>query len=494
MSFNRNLPAILCFAGVVSFLVFVLWYVMGQGYMPFNEDESIFYNSGRLFYETGSIKGFNCVDEKFSIVFSANWYGIMYNIFYGGIAKITGFNNSYFIWINIVSVILSVPFILMLAPDGNKRFLMLAAFFMFFMVPGYCFTYFPEAPNIFFGIVLTFLLFGIAKNEEAAGLKILYALLCFLFALFRVTWIFWLIGLLPFMNNFARRILYIVFTLTAIGLAFLYVQYCSAPYLAQGGGMIMADLMKGHVGDFIKGIFKHLLINIDTYVFVEGVHVSRAFLPVKFFSVLVSVWLFISIFFLKDKFVKAAALIWLLAMAVMFSVYATVHPYFLKVTASLFLLAFFAVIHSGQKVMLSLLVLALILAFPFVCIETIHTISDRKQAFVEAQTIYAPILKAEREIGAHLMPMRETIIHTLVYEYYPMPLAFYLCNLPASVPQKQTVRYTVSKYGAGIPYEANFNPKHILKVDYLLARKPVARDDVRLVFNNDYFYLYRFLD
>src|SRR5579859_2848580 len=65
---------------------------MHGSYYLAHEDETIFYNSARLFAQTGSVRAEDCINETVAKVWQCNWYGPMYSIFYGTIAKIAGVN------------------------------------------------------------------------------------------------------------------------------------------------------------------------------------------------------------------------------------------------------------------------------------------------------------------------------------------------------------------------------------------------------------------
>ena len=94
-------------AGFLLLFVVLVGYALLNGkYFAAEEDETIYYNCARLFSETGSVRATECNTENVAKVWQCNWYGPMYYLFYGGIAKIAGVHNYNFLLTNIACLIL----------------------------------------------------------------------------------------------------------------------------------------------------------------------------------------------------------------------------------------------------------------------------------------------------------------------------------------------------------------------------------------------------
>ncbi|MFN5370375.1 MAG: hypothetical protein ACK5B6_02835 [Bacteroidia bacterium] len=80
----------------VSLVFFIIFYAFrtGNGVRPTHEDDCIYFNSARLFYETGSLKAWGFIDSNVSLIGEYNWYGPGYGLLYGGISKIFSFHEG----------------------------------------------------------------------------------------------------------------------------------------------------------------------------------------------------------------------------------------------------------------------------------------------------------------------------------------------------------------------------------------------------------------
>src|SRR3989304_2753267 len=88
----------------ILFSLFVYAIYDGK-FFPTSEDETIYYNSARLFQQTNSIQASDCVMEEVSKIGRCNWYGPFYNIFYGSLAKIIGYESIQFVIIHFLLIL-----------------------------------------------------------------------------------------------------------------------------------------------------------------------------------------------------------------------------------------------------------------------------------------------------------------------------------------------------------------------------------------------------
>ena len=475
-----------------AFLAYIGYFISRINYLPAHEDETIYYNVARLFYLTNSLKGESCIEENFSIIFQANWYGIAYNIFYGCIAKLFGFNNMYFVYVNIIFILFSVFLIYKIESDKLSKISMILFFLMFNMVFTYAFTYFPETINIFFGICLTVVLIRIYKKQEAGkpGWEFsLYVTLCLLFSFFRITWVFWMIGLLPFAKTRFQAAKFIILLFISALAAFLYVQYCCAPPYVVGGS-ILNELKYFHIWGFVKGFSINIARNLY-YFFLLQFKVQFSWMFIKLFYVFIILYLFFNLFMGKNKLLLAVALIFLFNMLVVFSLYSTIYPYFMKITASLFILFFIMIIYLDIKSIRSVVLCILCISFPFVIRETYSTIQQRENTYVQSVSIFSDEVDALKEIAEKVDQNKENIIQRGYYDMDPLPRGVFYTSLPFSNNSGFPIRYSDNMLKDSISYDENFKTFGKIKIDYVLSKRELNRKDIELIYKNNYFYFYK---
>ncbi len=125
----------------------------------------------------------------------------MYQVFYGSIAKVFGSNNFYFIIVHLVLILASIGILYSLDASRFDKILIIICFLSSEVTLSYFFTYFPESLHWFFSVILVFLLTRMNRESDSQKLKTGYVSLVLLITLFRITFIFWLIGLIPFSKN-----------------------------------------------------------------------------------------------------------------------------------------------------------------------------------------------------------------------------------------------------------------------------------------------------
>jgi hypothetical protein len=139
------------------FLGFLVWSLC-EHYFPAEEDESIYFSVTKMFSETNSVSSASFYDDNVALLFSANWYGIFYNIFYGSFAKLVGTNGFLFIGINVCSLLLSVYVLSRIHVSREQKRNILLFLLLFNMVFCYSFTFYPELLNVLLGVILVFFL------------------------------------------------------------------------------------------------------------------------------------------------------------------------------------------------------------------------------------------------------------------------------------------------------------------------------------------------
>lgn len=159
-------------AGFTILLLGLVGYSFLHGkYFFAEEDEGIYYNAARTFAETSSARAADCNDESVSRIGQFDWYGPMYHIFYGSVAKIAGEHTYNFLVVNLIC--LAVIVLLVWRADFAKqtKLLITCAFLSAYPMIFYIFTLYPETLELLFAVILTLQLYRLHKNYSVIGLK-----------------------------------------------------------------------------------------------------------------------------------------------------------------------------------------------------------------------------------------------------------------------------------------------------------------------------------
>jgi len=468
------------FFSLVFILLLLSFYALHNGnFFLFHEDEALYYKSAKLFYETNSIKAAGCITEGVSKILQTSWYGPFYHIFYGGIAKIFGFNNYYFVIIHLLLILFSIYILSLLNISIEKRIVVFVAFLSAPGILSYIFTLFPESLHLFFSVVLMFLLTKIYQKPEDRKYIIVFVILVLFFTLFRVTTIFWLIGILPFAKNKKEFALYTVVLMGGVVFALLYMRFFTAPAFAEG--IKKFDyLFQFQIFDFGKYIMGSLLKNI------YGVF-SQSSIPLFYLFVLFSITL-VQLFKEWDKILLSATLIAILSFFTLLSFYVSASFYFEKQTAFLFPLLIVAnIISSSQKN--KILIIVFISILPFSLVQTYENIHARK-------IMYAEYVKNEKmvsqfsELANIVNPDKESIIQWL-YGEYNFPNNLTEAILPYSNKKGYPIRYTTNICLPTASDSIKFQRFGKYKIDYILSKNKLEFNDIELIKKTDYYYFYK---
>lgn len=464
---------------LIFVLVIFTYYALHDGKFFLScENESLYYTSAKLFFETNSIKAAFCVNEDVSKILQTNWYGPFYHIFYGGIAKIFGFNNYFFLIVHLVLILFSIYILFRLNISLEKRILILVAFLS---APGtfsYIFTYFPESLHLFFSVILVFLLTKIYQQPEVRKYIILFVVFVLFFTLFRITSIFWLIGIMPFSKNKKELAVYTAVLVGGIIFAVLYMRFFTAPAFVDGL-KIFDYLFNLQIIDFIKSTFFNFLNNCY-HVF------SQETIPLYYLFILFIITL-VQLIIKRDKIILSATLITIVSFLTLLSFY-TYGSFLEKQTIFLFPLLIIVNVVT-QKEINKVLIMIFISIIPFSMVQTFQEIHARK-------IMYAEYVKNEKiasqfSILSNIVnPDKENIIQWLYSEHnFPNNLTFSI--LPYSNKNGFPILYTTNVCSSTDSDSLKFQRFGKLKIDYILSKNQLKFSDIELLKKTDYYFFYK---
>lgn len=457
-------------------------YALHDGHIfLFHEDETIYYSSSKLFYETSSLKSVSCIDEEVSQICQANWYGPMYQVFYGSIAKVFGFNNFYFIIVHLVSILISLWILYSIDNSMFNKILILFCFLSSEVTLSYIFTYFPESLNLFLSVILVFLLTKMNRESDKQNIKTVYIILVFLFALFRITFILWLIGLISFSKSRKEFIYNSITIFVGVLYALLYIKFFTAPAFASGL-KLFEHLFDFNIFLFIKSAFTSFIRNVYSLFAQRSIVLYTLFL---LFTITL-----VQFILTKGKLLSATLLISLLTLITLLSLYITNQFFLEKQVAFLFPLLIVANVMAPKNVN-KLILIIFISTLPFSVVQSYKNIKTRRIMYQELKkhedkiTHFAGISGLVKQDGPSIIQWD--------YSEHDFPNKITEAIIPVSNGAGFPICYTTTITTPSDPDSIKFKRFGKLRIDYVLSRKKLSFDDIQLVTKNDYFYLYRIL-
>lgn len=237
---------------IIIICIFFIKVLVGSKYFIVFDDETIYYNSARLFKETNCLKSSFCIEENRSIIGEFNWYGPFFSMFYGIIFKLFGSKLVYTAVINFILFLLSIFTINTIDLSKEKKISFTLLFLTTYISSQYIFSFFPEQLIILFSIILISVYSRINMNK-----KYLYLFigLVFFFSLFRYSLVFW--GLAVFTNKRVSLKFKILISFILFLLIIIYVKLFTAPAFVVG----LKEIHKDNGVYNLMIIIKNTLIN-----------------------------------------------------------------------------------------------------------------------------------------------------------------------------------------------------------------------------------------
>ena len=178
-------------------------------------------------------------------------------------------------------------------------------------------------------------------------------------------------------------------------------------------------------------------------------------------------------------------------MFVLFTLYVSVFPYLMKITASIFILFFIVVIYLEKKSIAKLILLSLVASFPFTVLDTYAVIHERKLLYDRSVGADKQQVVAIKNIANMVNTDKESIVQCLYYDLDNISRDIFLTALPVSNEKGFPIIYSYTIFQSDIPYEENFSTCRILNIEFLLSARELKNDNLVLLQKNNYFYFYK---
>jgi hypothetical protein len=488
-SFPNNKGILLLWILFISMVgVHLFWITKAAGdgkFFLLHEDEVIYYCSAKLFSSTNSLQAESCIDENVSRKGSMNWYGPGYNFVYGSIFKITGIHPAVFPWFHFGLAMGMLGLIFLLPITLELRLLAAIGLSVTQQFCVYIYTFFPETLVLFLATVLTLLLilcFYSQDEKRKRSYLIAFIVCTFLFMLCRITFIFWLAGLIGLSTNRKSLITNICIFSGGVILSLIYMKLFVAPPWA--GEMHKIDLLyQGELVDFVIQSWTAFVNNL------RAVFVGRTSAVTMLMVLILTAA--IAFYLTRHKLILAALLIAFFLLATMFAYYSVNHFYFVKQTAMLIPLLLVCLLAAvNSKVVRFGLVITLLLVFPSPFKKTNEAIEVGRGGY-EHYTKNDALEKAFSTIPDNIQNQSTLILWCYrEYDYGYSAQAL----LPFSTREKNPIMYTTNIVDPNADPETKFMRHNKLKVDYILSRYPVMWPNLEQVHETEFYHLYKLLD
>ena len=366
------------FIGVISIYIMLTGYALSKPMLFTQEDESIYILTSQSFALTNSIKANDFFDNKVSLLFECNWYGPFYQILFGSLMKLTTTHPIFFLWFNWIIFLSIILIILKIKSISiNDRLKLIICILTFPVVFPYIFTCFPEIFNLLIAIVLSILLLRIYKNkkdERFYKYYLIFITIIFVAILFRITFVFWLSGLIPIGKS--KKNFFLSLLIFFLGLIFtmLFKHYFNAPYLVSAS-LPIEKLMNGEI-NVIFYVFKTFYLNTVNFF-----GTNKIFTFSLFFLIIITLYQYYKT---RNRIFISIILIVFFYFIVLFSFYTSYDLPFNKQILVLFPLMLIGVfLKSDDNSLKNVIILFGLVSYIFYFIHVFQAIRDRHTEYVE---------------------------------------------------------------------------------------------------------------
>jgi hypothetical protein len=493
----------LIFIGLCIVYAILVGGVLGaEGYMPYHEDETINYNSGRLFFETNSLKGEDNQYENVAPVFGSNWYGFFYNVFYGSINKVFGLSSKHIITVNVLLMLLAFWLIYKIDWETSNKFLFGTAILLMPNVAYFLFGYWPVIINLALAVSLAGLIYKLGKAQDELRirqLKIIYVSLSTAYILVNPLWALWSLGIIPFYKNLKGLILNIAVAGFVILLSFVYSKFLCAPFVTGNTTIMFAYIFSFQIKHFLHLVKANFFDSMGDF-FTQNI----GFLKQGNYDnainqfLLLGLLFFSPVYFLvsKNKMYLSITLVSSAIFLALVTVYTPEFEYFQRILTPVYVLLLFGVFGSELKPLKIAVILLLLVSFPFSIKNSMSYIDLRKKMFQEAEHEFKPVIAELDQVKYYINPDKETVIQWAYFEHN-MPRAVFMTHLPLSDTKNHPMVYTMKvncfdpKVCDTIPAAQKFQRYGKLPVNYALSKNKIDLPGYHLLMDRQYIKLYR---
>jgi hypothetical protein len=483
---------LILFAATLLFYIGLIIFALGSGCYSFvHDDEFNYVAAAKLFSETGSVRAPLCMMEEVSKIFGANWYGILYNIFYGTIYFIFGQHSIIFILVNIIFIFLFSVLIIKSNVNSYNNIFALELLLLSYPVLVYTFMFFPEILQLFLALIQFMILFKIYQVHLSGGnyrkIIFLFVAVSIAFSLFRVTSVFWIAGIIPFCKNKKQFFSLLLVFAVSVFIVMAYMHYFIAPAFVWA--MSSIDALKSfQFTSFFSTWTKYIGYNFST-LFTFTIKEPQVLILFLLFAFAVY-----RSFYKNQKIFLAAVLISLCYFFALLSFYNTYSFYFTKQTAVLFPLLICPLAFISSLKIRKIALLCFIVAFPFYISTATTEISLRKKAGNELKYTYDKQVAELKKISGLVDQNNCNLIEFIHYEH-KFPRYIFYEALPLSNGNNFPVTYTASVYNESLypkmEYSKRFPRYWKQNVDYIISRDSLNLPDIEMIYHSPYYFLYK---
>ena len=476
---------------VLLFLIAAAYCISQTAYSAFNEDETIYYIGAKLFAETNSVKSHSIISENVSPVFEADWYGIFYPIFFGTIMKIVGTSCKAFIAINIGLYLLMI---VMISKSRwltkNEKLALLAITLSSSSLLRYSFYFMPMIFNTLLAFILLICLFKIneafskentLRYKRAIAFYILIVLIC---SLFRTTYIFWIIGILPFSKGYQQFIRFTIISLIGILIIVVYMKFFNAPAYAPNM-MVITHLFQHNYLLFLKGMVTNVIQNILNGPF--NYKDMPAGLALGYYYTLLAPVYFTHRYMVKKRnnFLLAASLVCLFSNVITLFFYYLDPALYLRFSVQLLFVNCFIMIYDKNMSTMSKQVttVAFLISSVITLTQLLNEFKTReKSAIAQKNDFYMALDDLKKSMDDQ--PVTTVLIdRNLLTKYPSRELEM---SLPYTRENKHIIRYTYN-----IKEKDPLELHHKLKIDYILSIDSLKNPNFIPSHSNNHYFLYK---
>lgn len=420
-----------------------------KNYHPVWNDEHFYYINANAYFQNNTLAAALTLNGKGSIIFKCDPHGFAYPLLHGSFAKLIGWHSSNFILFNFLLIALSIVLIFYLLPVSlNKKIYIIAIFLLFPFIPLYAFTYMQELIQVFFAVLLGVLLYHISEEKNNKKLIVIFVLAIVVASLFRGSWFFWLIGLLPFANN-KRELLYF-FILFILGffasIAFVNLFGEAVPnYFSQ----MIALLLDGKIYEVAHSLFMHTLNNVKLYLF--STNSSLVYFSMKFLTAGVIGFFSYHAIKTKDKMSISIVLMGLVNFILVFIFYDANYWREIRTLSPLFYFSILFLVLKLDNKSNYILIAALTALFTLTFKISLQQIKERNDIANYSQLEH----DAFRLIAESVSKDEIILINNIPIEH-----SWLMLYLPLQNKYKQPIRYMIPFYGLQFKgYNYSLTPK-----------------------------------
>ncbi len=250
--------------------LWLFWQVRDGRYLPAWSDEFGYYNNTRSYVENGSLKGAILVEENVSPIGQFDTHGFAYTLLHGLIARVFGFHRLNMILFNLACLLLALALIPRFDIGTTQKVALASSILLYMMVPIWLFTYMQETMQIGVGVLAGFMLWKLYGAGEAGRQRryaVAYLAVLAVASLFRPSWSFAAVGLIPLATNRRQVVFYSGVSVAAVLVSFVYLRLFCAPYSYGLIGKGLAELQAGRPLGFLGLVFSNLATNVRYFFF-----------------------------------------------------------------------------------------------------------------------------------------------------------------------------------------------------------------------------------